>query len=69
VGGPLAGIRDGDTIVIDVAARSLDVEGVDLQARLAAWTPPKPAYTSGVMAKYAALVGSAATGATTRPRL
>ncbi len=69
VGGPIAGIRDGDTIVIDVASRSLDVEGVDLQARLAGWTPPKPAYTTGVMAKYAALVGSAATGATTRPKL
>ena len=69
VGGPLAGVRDGDTIVIDVASRSLEVEGVDLQARLTGWTPPKPAYTSGVMAKYAALVGSAATGATTKPTL
>ncbi len=57
-GGPLAALREGDTVVIDVEARELRVEISDdeLDARLAAWTPPEPRYQSGVMAKYAALV-------------
>ncbi len=67
VGGPVAALRDGDTIVFDVTARKLDVElsAKELKARLSKWTPPTPRYTSGVMAKYAKLVSSAAEGAIT----
>ena len=67
VGGPIAAVRDGDIVVIDVAARRLDVEltDVELRARMSAWQPPPPRYASGVMAKYARLVGSAALGAVT----
>jgi dihydroxy-acid dehydratase len=66
-GGPMALVRDGDTIVIDVAARKLDVEVTDkeLQQRLEGWKAPAPRYASGVMAKYARTVSSAATGAVT----
>jgi dihydroxy-acid dehydratase len=66
-GGPLAAVRDGDTIVIDVEQRTLDVElePAEIQRRLAAWTAPVPRYASGVFAKYAQLVGSASEGATT----
>ncbi len=67
VGGPLAALRDGDVISIDVASRSIAVDDVDLADRLRDWTPPEPRYPTGVFAKYAALVGSASTGATTRP--
>ena len=68
-GGPLAALQDGDTVVIDVEARELRVELSDdeLAERLADWTPPPPRYTSGVFAKYAALVSSASEGAITRP--
>ena len=68
LGGPLAALRDGDIIVIDIEQRRIDAELADaeLQARLAAWRPPEPRYTSGVFAKYAALVSSAADGAITR---
>jgi dihydroxy-acid dehydratase len=54
--------------VIDIEGRGLTVElsGDELAARLADWTPPAPHYTSGVFAKYAALVSSAAEGAVTR---
>src|SRR5215831_4865433 len=66
-GGPLAAVRDGDTIVLDVEARRLDLDipAGELEARLAAWTPPAPRYTRGVFAKYAAAVGSASEGAVT----
>ncbi|MBI3491881.1 MAG: dihydroxy-acid dehydratase, partial [Acidobacteria bacterium] len=66
-GGPLAALRDGDTIVIDVAARTLDVELTDkvLKQRLDEWRGPAPRYTTGVLAKYARLVSSASTGAVT----
>nr|BBH93291.1 dihydroxy-acid dehydratase [Thermogemmatispora argillosa] len=69
VGGPLAALRDGDTVVIDIEKRSVSVELSDeeLTARLAGWQPPAPRYTSGVFAKYAALVSSASEGAITRP--
>ncbi|MEM1942628.1 MAG: dihydroxy-acid dehydratase [Nitrososphaerota archaeon] len=65
VGGPLAAVRNGDTIVIDVPRRRLDVEldEAEIAKRLQAWTPPKPRYSSGVLAKYAKLVGSASKGA------
>jgi dihydroxy-acid dehydratase len=67
--GPIAAVREGDTIVIDVAAHKLEIELSDeeIEARLADWTPPAPRYTSGVFAKYAALVSSASDGAITRP--
>ena len=66
-GGPLAALQDGDVVVIDVEARELRVELSDdeLAARLAAWRPPAPRYTTGVFAKYAALVSSASEGAVT----
>jgi len=67
VGGPIAAIRDGDTIVFDLPKRTLSVEVTDaeLQKRLAAWKAPKPHYTHGVMAKYALLVSSSSLGAIT----
>ncbi|MGD0273012.1 MAG: dihydroxy-acid dehydratase [Gaiellaceae bacterium] len=67
--GPIAAVREGDTIVFDVEARELRIElsGKEIEARLSKWKPPKPRYTSGVFAKYAALVGSASEGAITRP--
>ncbi|HET9213481.1 MAG TPA: dihydroxy-acid dehydratase [Gaiellaceae bacterium] len=70
-GGPLAALRDGDTVVVDVEARELRVELSDdeIAARLAEWTAPAPRYTSGVFAKYAALVSSASEGAVTRAPL
>jgi dihydroxy-acid dehydratase len=68
-GGPLAALHDGDTVVVDVAGRELRAElsADELGARLAEWTPPTPRYTSGVFAKYAALVSSASEGAVTTP--
>jgi dihydroxy-acid dehydratase len=66
-GGPLAALRDGDTVVVDVRQRRVDVEGVDLAARLSDWSPPEPHYRSGVFAKYAAQVRSASEGAITVP--
>lgn len=67
LGGPIAALRDGDIIVIDVANRTIDVEleQNQLAERLNDWSPPIPAYRTGVMAKYARLVGSAAVGAVT----
>jgi len=64
-GGPLAALRDGDTITCDVNRRCLDVElsEEELQARLADWQAPEPRYKRGVMARYARLVSSAARGA------
>jgi dihydroxy-acid dehydratase len=66
-GGPIAAIRDGDTVSFDVEARRLDVELSDeeIAKRLDAYEPPAPPYTSGVMAKYARSVSSAAEGAVT----
>jgi dihydroxy-acid dehydratase len=66
-GGPVAALRDGDLIVIDIEKRRLDVElsDTEIKARLADWRPPAPRYTSGVFHKYAALVSSASEGAIT----
>ena len=66
-GGPIAAVRDGDTIVFDVDARRLDVElsEDEMDRRLREWKAPKPRYASGVMAKYAKLVSSASEGAVT----
>jgi dihydroxy-acid dehydratase len=71
VGGPIAAIREGDTIHIDIPNRRLDVElsADEITARLRDWTAPPPRYTHGVMAKYAALVSSASEGAITRAGL
>jgi dihydroxy-acid dehydratase len=66
-GGPIAAVRDGDTITIDAANRKLDLEVAEhvVKERLAGWRAPEPRYASGVMAKYARIVSSAATGAVT----
>ena len=66
-GGPLAAVREGDVVVIDVERRVLELEvpGDEVERRLAGWTAPPPRYETGVFAKYAALVGSASEGATT----
>ncbi len=64
VGGPIALVRDGDMITLDVKARRLDVNA-DLESRKSQWKPPAPHYTTGVMAKYAKLVSSASDGAVT----
>ena len=67
-GGPIAAVRDGDTITFDVDARRLDVEisEEEMDKRLRLWQAPPPRYASGVMAKYARLVSSASEGAVTR---
>jgi dihydroxy-acid dehydratase len=66
-GGPIAAVRDGDTVVFDIAARRLDVEipEAEIAARLSEWKPPTPRYATGVMAKYANTVSSASAGAVT----
>jgi dihydroxy-acid dehydratase len=69
LGGPIALVEEDDEVVIDVDARRLDlvVDAEELERRRAAWSPPEPRYTSGVLAKYAALVSSASEGAVTAP--
>src|SRR6184192_399776 len=67
VRGPLAALRDGDVITIDVPSRKLTVEGVDIESRLTDWSPPEPHYRKGVLARYALLVGSASEGAMLKP--
>ena len=64
-GGPIAFVKDGDPITLDMANRLLEVEIEDdeLAARKVGWAPPEPKYTRGVLAKYAKLVHSAAEGA------
>ena len=66
-GGPIAALRNGDTIVIDIKKRRLDVElsAAEIKKRLKAVKHPKPRYTSGVLAKYARLVSSPSDGAVT----
>ena len=69
LGGPIAALREGDIIAIDLHARKVAVE-LDLttiEKRLAAWRPPAPRYAEGVFAKYVALVSPAPDGAITRP--
>jgi dihydroxy-acid dehydratase len=70
LGGPIAGVRDGDMIRFDVNQRVLEVEVSDevLRQRMAQWKAPKPRYPTGVFAKYGALVSSASQGAITGPR-
>jgi dihydroxy-acid dehydratase len=66
-GGPIAALRDGDEVTIDVTQRRLDVSLTDAEiaARVAAYEAPEPEYSTGVMAKYARSVGSASHGAVT----
>ena len=67
VGGPIALVKDGDEITIDTETNALDlnVSEEELENRRKQWSKPKPNYTSGALAKYATLVGSAAQGAIT----
>jgi len=69
VGGPIAFVKDGDEISINTENNSvnLHVSSEELEKRKNQWTRPKPNYTSGALAKYASLVGSAAQGAITNP--
>jgi dihydroxy-acid dehydratase len=66
-GGPIAAVRDGDIIEVDVQARELTLalDETEIAARLAGWAPPAPRFTTGVLAKYAATVASASDGAVT----
>jgi len=66
-GGPIGLVQEGDTIVIDIAKKTIDllVDNKTLEARRANWSQPAPAYKTGVMAKYVKLVGSSAEGALT----
>lgn len=66
-GGPLAIIKNGDTITIDASKReiNLGLSAAEIKKRLKAWKQPKPRYTKGVLAKYAKLVTSASEGAVT----
>ncbi|HMC38721.1 MAG TPA: dihydroxy-acid dehydratase [Acidimicrobiales bacterium] len=68
-GGPIAFVADGDTVVVDVESRSIDlaVDRAELERRRAGWTPPPPRYTRGVLAKYARLATGAERGAVTEP--
>jgi len=62
-GGPIAFVRDGDPITLDVANRTLEVQIDDLEDRQVGWAPNPPKYTRGVLGKYAKVVQSAAHGA------
>jgi dihydroxy-acid dehydratase len=67
-GGPIAAVREGDSITIDVnrGVLDLDIDASELKRRMAEWKPPAPHYTTGVFAKYWKLVASASEGAVTR---
>jgi dihydroxy-acid dehydratase len=67
VGGPIAAVREGEPVAIDVDKRllTLEIEDEEMRSRLEAWTAPAPKYTRGVFAKYVAAVSSAAGGAVT----
>ena len=69
VGGPIALVKEGDRITIDTDAGAIDlhVPAGDLEERRSRWSRPEPNYTSGALAKYACLVGSASRGAVTAP--
>jgi dihydroxy-acid dehydratase len=68
-GGPIAAVADGDMIEFDIPKRSLNVALTDaeIQRRMSTWRAPAPRFSTGVMAKYALLVSSAAQGAVTTP--
>jgi len=67
--GPIAALRDGDTITFDLENRTLsaDLSDEEIEERLKDWEDPQPRFSIGVMAKYAALVSSASEGAVTSP--
>jgi dihydroxy-acid dehydratase len=67
LGGPIAVVEEGDEIVIDVDRKALDlnISPAEIARRFEGWSPPAARYRIGVMAKYAALVGSASDGAVT----
>ncbi|MDQ5813466.1 MAG: dihydroxy-acid dehydratase, partial [Actinomycetota bacterium] len=67
--GPIAALKEGDTITFDIESRTLSVALSDeeIEDRLKDWQDPQPRYETGVFAKYAALVSSASEGAITRP--
>ena len=67
VGGPIALVREGDKITLDVPARKLDVDvpEAEMEERRRGWQPPSPVYTTGALAKYATLVSTASRGAVT----
>jgi dihydroxy-acid dehydratase len=69
LGGPIAAIREGDRVLIDVQKRKIEVEisDAEIARRMSQWKAPAGHYKTGVFAKYAALVSSAAEGAITRP--
>ncbi len=69
VGGPIALVKNGDEISINTETNSINlhVSEEELDSRRKEWKAPKPNYTSGALAKYASLVGSAAEGAITKP--
>ncbi|MFB5632162.1 MAG: dihydroxy-acid dehydratase [Nitrosopumilus sp.] len=71
VGGPIALVKDDDEITIDTETNIIDlhVSHEELENRRKEWSPPKPNYTTGALAKFATLVGSAAEGAITKPNL
>ena len=71
VGGPIALVKDDDEITIDIETNMVDlhVSPEELASRKSQWSQPKPNYTTGALAKYATLVGSAAEGAITKPNL
>ncbi len=67
--GPIAALREGDTVTFDIENRtlSMDLSDEEIEERLKDWIEPEPRYETGVFAKYAALVSSASEGAVTRP--
>ena len=70
LGGPIAAVREGDVIRIDVTQQLLEVEisDAEIKHRMAHWKAPKPLFATGVFAKYAALAASASEGAITKPQ-
>jgi dihydroxy-acid dehydratase len=68
-GGPIAAVADGDIIEFDLPKRTLNVEltEAEIQRRMSTWKAPTPRFSTGVMAKYALMVSSAAQGAVTTP--
>ena len=71
VGGPIALVKNGDEITIDIETNVIDIHVTpeELASRKSQWSAPKPNYTTGALAKFATLVGSAAEGAITKPNL
>jgi dihydroxy-acid dehydratase len=71
VGGPIALVKNDDEITIDTETNIIDlhVSSEELESRRKEWSPPKPNYTTGALAKFASLVGSAAQGAITTAKL